>query len=424
MTNVPLEETINRFTTVSGAISSYYVNELQNYNISNPNSEVILEHCIWDDYRKNEAYQNCVVKDSDYYLSVTNNYSFDDLKKAVKHFCEQDKSISNRYEWHLKQMEKNYKHMKTNALSLDEKKGCALVLSYYTGCKLNSDRSSRNVNALIRGENSFNKTEKWSDGKNYYVITYYLSKATSHLPFYWGNTVRCVQLTEKQVEVYKPGAIVTWLQWSSSKIGDKPAPYFEGRNTWFFIYSFSSRDISEFSKFSDEREALYSPFSHFLVFKKIKKGDKNLIYMRQIEIGLYINNIVWVDDNILNKNWENKGLMELAYAKNKKLKIIPKITTQTAMAFIKSFKTFIKSGQVKYKIMSDMTRYNEKPSDNAGARLVKYLQDNGFSGIEIMIFTSSKQKALNELRKLNVYMNNKIKITTSTSDAIQFLISD
>ena len=116
--------------------------------------------------------------------------------------------------------------------------------------------------------------------------------------------------------------------------------------------------------------------------------------------------------------------MELAYAKNKKLKIIPKITTQTAMAFIKSFKTFIKSGQVKYKIMSDMTRYNEKPSDNAGARLVKYLQDNGFSGIEIMIFTSSKQKALNELQKLNVYMNNKIKITTSTSDAIQFLISD
>ena len=36
--------------------------------------------------------------------------------------------------------------------------------------------------------------------------------------------------------------------------------------------------------------------------------------MRQIEIGLYINNIVWVDDNILNANWENKGLMEQAYS--------------------------------------------------------------------------------------------------------------
>ena len=45
--------------------------------------------------------------------------------------------------------------------------------------------------------------------------------------------------------------------------------------------------------------------------------------MRQIEIGLYINNIVWVDDNILNSNWENKHLMEMAYEKKKTLKIIP-----------------------------------------------------------------------------------------------------
>ncbi len=29
--------------------------------------------------------------------------------------------------------------------------------------------------------------------------------------------------------------------------------------------------------------------------------------MRQIEIGLYLNNIIWVDDNILNPNWKNKN---------------------------------------------------------------------------------------------------------------------
>ena len=114
----------------------------------------------------------------------------------------------------------------------------------------------------------------------------------------------------------------------------------------------------------------------------------------------------------------------MAYLKNKTLKIIPKITTDTAMAFLKSFKPFIKTGTIKYKIMSDMTRNNEYPSDNAGARLVKYLQDNGFGDIEIMIFTSSKEKALRELKKLNVVMNNKIKVTTMTSDAINFLITN
>ena len=74
--------------------------------------------------------------------------------------------------------------------------------------------------------------------------------------------------------------------------------------------------------------------------------------------------------------------------------------------------------------MSDMNRKNENPVHNAGARLVKRLQDNGFSDIEIMIFTSSREKALQELKKLNVIMNNKIKVTTSTSDAIKFLVEN
>ena len=41
-----------------------------------------------------------------------------------------------------------------------------------------------------------------------------------------------------------------------------------------------------------------------------------------------------------------------------------------------------------------------------------------------MIFTSSTESAKNELKKLNVKMNNNIKVTTSTNDAVQFLISD
>jgi hypothetical protein len=210
-------------------------------------------------------------------------------------------------------MNEHYEKVKYEGLSTDEKKACALVLSYYTGYKENSDRSSRNTNVTIRGKNSFKDTEKWYDGSQYFVVLYYLSKALSVLPFYWGYTVRCAQLTEEQTHDYEPGTVVTWLQLASSKIGTEPAPYFSKRNVWFHIYSFSSRKISQFSIHSSEEEALYSPFSHFLVFKKVKSGDKYLIYMRQIEIGLYINNIVWVDDNILNSNWENKRLMEIAY---------------------------------------------------------------------------------------------------------------
>ena len=115
--------------------------------------------------------------------------------------------------------------------------------------------------------------------------------------------------------------------------------------------------------------------------------------------------------------------MEKAYAIKKDLKIIPKISTECALGFIKSFRPFIVDGKVKYKVMSDMTRYNESEPNNAGARLVKYLQDNNFYNIEIMIFTSSTEKAKNEMKRLGVKMNNYIQVTVSPSEALKFLIS-
>ena len=339
------DETAKRYFTVSGRIPPNYAQGLRNYDISDPNSEKFLEYCKWENYREKNSYHNCIAKDSDYYLSINNKYNLEDLKNAIKIFT---RDHSDEYPWHIDQMNKTYHKMKSDNLSTDEKKACALALSYYTGKKDNSDRSSRNVNALIRGENDFTKINEWSDGEQYYPVLYYLSKALASLPFYWGYTVRCVDMENDIIANYEPGTVITWLKLSSSKVGKNPAPGFSGRNTWFHIYSFSSREISEFSIYSEEQEALYSPFSHFLVFKKVYSDGKYHIYMRQIEIGLYINNIVWVDDNILNKDWENKGLMEKAYAIKKDLKIIPKITTECALGFIKSFRPFIVDRKVKY----------------------------------------------------------------------------
>ena len=413
------EESVELYTIISGRVKESYAYKLNSYDVSDPNSEKVLKYCDWEDYRNLDEYKNSIVKNSDYYRSVTSLYTLSDLKAAIKKFTK-----PKQYDWHLGQMNDNYKKMKNERLSEDDKKACALVLSYYTGFKDNSDRSSRNVSILMRGLNSSEITKKWNDGEHFFPVIYFLTKAISALPFYWGYTLRCVHLTKKQAYLYKPGTVVTWMQWSSSKIGTKPADYFAKRNTWFYIYSFSSREISQFSIYSEEKEALYPPFSHFLVFKNEIKNNRHHIYMRQIEIGLYPNNIIWVDDNILNPDWENKYLMESAYYSSKILKIIPKISTDTALAFIKSFSSFIESGTTNYKIMSDMTRNNENPSKNAGARLVKYLQDSGFNNLEIMIFTSSKKFALDALKELKVKINKNIKVTTLTEDAIQFLTSD
>ena len=66
MTAVPQLVAVDRFTAVSGRISSDYTYMINNCEISDPNSDVILEHCIWEDYRLKESYKNCIVKNSDY----------------------------------------------------------------------------------------------------------------------------------------------------------------------------------------------------------------------------------------------------------------------------------------------------------------------------------------------------------------------
>ena len=413
---------------ITGKIRPEYIHLLEKYNISQPESESILKYCVWDDYRDKEEYKNFMVKHSDYYQTVTRNYSLKELKESCLRFlipkgkkitAESKKKVEPIYKEHLSHSELTYKHFTTNRLSIEEKKACALAISYYTGNKDNSNRCSQNTNAILRSSNSKKIVSGWNEGEKFYPLIYYLTKAISSLPFYWGYTLRCIDYSKKQAFSYQPGVVVTWLNWSSSAMGEEPT-VFSQRNCYFHIFSFSSRDISKFSNF-DEKEALYSPFSHFLVFKNEIRGNHHHIYMRQIEIGLYPNNIIWVDDNILNRDWENKKLMEIAYYNSRVLKIIPKVSTQTALSFIISFRKMINNGGCKYKVISDMTRYNEMPSNNAGARLIKKLQELGFKNLEVMIFTSSREEALKELKKLKVDLNNKLEVTVSIDEAIKFL---
>jgi hypothetical protein len=133
---------------ITGRIQKNYVYLLNQYDISDPNSESTLRYCIWDDYRNKEEYENFMVKHSDYYQTVTRKYTLDDLKESVLRFLipkgqtEITSSVTNSYNSHLKKMEETYKNYKTDRLSTDEKKACALAISYYTGDKQNSDRCS------------------------------------------------------------------------------------------------------------------------------------------------------------------------------------------------------------------------------------------------------------------------------------------
>ena len=61
------------------------------------------------------------MKNSDYYKSVTTQYTLNDLKKAILTFTDEK-----QYQYHLKQMDSNYLKMKSDRLSTDEKKSMCL----------------------------------------------------------------------------------------------------------------------------------------------------------------------------------------------------------------------------------------------------------------------------------------------------------
>ena len=71
--------------------------------------------------------------------------------------------------------------------------------------------------------------------------------------------------------------------------------------------------------------------------------------------------------------------------------IIPKISTECALAFLQS-QLGSSRHPLEFRIMSDMTRTNENPSENAGARFVQQCKKRGYK-YKTAIFTSSEAKA-------------------------------
>ena len=67
------------FYVITGRIPNNYTYLLNNYDISDPNSESVLKYCVWDDYRDKEEYHDFMVKHSDYYQTVNTPYTFQDL---------------------------------------------------------------------------------------------------------------------------------------------------------------------------------------------------------------------------------------------------------------------------------------------------------------------------------------------------------
>ena len=216
--------------------------------------------------------------------------SFQKLQTICRHYeTKPGANIDKIMAEHNARAAKSHSFFIQKGMSEDDALASAFAISFYTGTK--SEACSRGASLIARRANGVVVDEKTVQELNEAsVILYYLVKALSHIPYYWGYVTRACQLKEDELQLYTAGALVTWIQFSSSKKGNKAATNFDfaRRNTFFKIYSLTGRPIKEFSNYEEEDEVLFLPHSTFLVFKHVTThhGTQHTIYMRQVELGL------------------------------------------------------------------------------------------------------------------------------------------
>ncbi|CAF4043092.1 unnamed protein product, partial [Rotaria magnacalcarata] len=345
--------------------------------------ETILEHITLKYNTEdliNERCEHFIYEDhfnSTLCRSMEDSARFNILKRICRKYEEPSTlNVDQVMQEHTDRSNQTYTFFLEKGLSKDDAQASAFAIAFYTGSR--SEACNRGASLVARRGNGVAVQERTADEmREASIILYYLVKGLSNIPYYWGYVTRACQLKDNELELYTPGALITWLQFSSSKRGKDVVEGggFENRNTQFKIYSLTGRRIKYFSNYDYEDEVLFLPHSTFLVFKHVitHHGGQHTIYMRQVELGVSTWSVLWVDDRIFVENWENKNHMEYAAAKamNMNVHFIPKSCTKYAISFLKSpFGQRLKNKDT-FRIVTDMNRMNELPVHNAGARLIK-----------------------------------------------------
>jgi hypothetical protein len=197
--------------------------------------------------------------------------------------------------------QQTYMYFRNQGVSDDDARAYAFAIAFYTGAYCWS--ISKSVNILARRRTTPTHSEIAKVDDNAAMIMYYLIKGLSHIDSYWGVVRRYLTLNDEDLNDYKPGEIVTWLQFSSSEKSGKTISWFNDHNTVFTIFSLTGRPIKCFStRENEEDEVVFLPHSSFLVCH-VGHDDtesKHHIHLRQVSrfLDIFTENILYRIDRI------------------------------------------------------------------------------------------------------------------------------
>ena len=213
-------------------------------------------------------------------LQTGKTLSFKNLVGACRKF-----ERSNYIQLHYDKSQESFNYFTNKGVDEDNAQAYAFAIAFYTGAYSWMLSIEANLVARRTQIETLTNMDVVKVDDDAAMIMYYLIKGLSHIQFYWGVVKRYVKLSDEELADYKPGELVTWLQFSSADKRDKPPDWFKGRNAVFTIFSLTGRSIRYFSNCADEEdEVLFLPHSCFLVCRT--KYDllsrKHHIHLRQV----------------------------------------------------------------------------------------------------------------------------------------------
>ena len=207
----------------------------------------------------------------------------DGPKPSLKNLGRACQRLDENSETHYQKSNETYKYLIKRGVPEEDARCYAMAIAFYSGGY--SALMSTTANYVLRKERKI--AELYTDDEQLnsdaVIVMHYLIKGLSHVDFYWGVATRYVQLEGDDANDYKPGEILTWLQFSSADKGGKNMIHFQERNTVFKINSLTGRAIQYFSNCADdEDEVLFLPHSCFLVCRVVDDKIQRQIFLRQV----------------------------------------------------------------------------------------------------------------------------------------------
>ncbi|CAF3430283.1 unnamed protein product, partial [Rotaria socialis] len=166
--------------------------------------------------------------------------SLSNLKSAVAQYDKDPEDL----DMHDKKSKDTFRYFTQRGVGRDDAQAFALAIAFYTGKYSAPMSMAANIVARQSKHAALMASKDLTNvGDNAAMIMYYLIKGLSYIDYYWGIVYRCIDLTEQDLNDYKPGEIVTWLQFSSADKREKGSTWFTKRNTIMTIFSLTGRSI-------------------------------------------------------------------------------------------------------------------------------------------------------------------------------------